>query len=53
MRIRKVTEPFKNLSGEPVKVVNVNDFKQCESKPATVTPISRAACYNHETKKTG
>ena len=51
MRIRKVTEPFKHLSGEPFKVVAVHDTKKFYSQPATVTHISKAAEYNRANKE--
>lgn len=51
MRIRKVSEPFKHLSGEPVKVITVKEAKTFFSEPATITPISMAAEYNQSDKK--
>jgi len=51
MRIRKVSEPFKHLSGEPVKVISVNEAKEFFSEPATVTPISEAVNFNQRDRK--
>ena len=51
MRIRKVSEPFKHLSGEPVKVITVNEAKEFFSEPATVTPISKAVDFNQRDQK--
>ena len=51
MRIRKVSEPFKHLSGEPVKVVSVNDFESFFNEPSTVIPISKAAEYAKRNNK--
>ena len=51
MRIRKVNEPFKHLSGEPAKTITVKPEKKIFSEPATVTDITKAAGYNSANKK--
>lgn len=51
MRIRRISEPFKHLSGEPVKIITVKEVKTFYSEPATVTPISKAAEFNQRDER--
>ena len=41
MRIRKVTEPFRHLSDEPVKVIIFSQPKTVFREPAIVIPIRK------------